>query len=267
MLSDEAIRAAALSLHDAERNRQQIRSVSIDHPTMDLDDAYAIQNEWMDIKIAEGRSVIGRKIGLTSRAMQQAMQIDEPDYGTLLDDMRFDDGSDIEAARFTDPRVEVELAFVLGAPLTGSQVTLLDVLSATEYVIPAVELIAARSYRIDPDTGKARGVLDTVADNAANAGIIMGGRPVKPMDLDLRWVSALLYKNGVIEESGVAAAVLNHPANGVAWLARRFAKHDIGLQAGEVILTGSFTRPIAVTAGDTIHVDYGTLGALSCQFV
>ena len=266
-LTREEISAAAAAFDEAERNRVQIRSVSLTYPQMDIEDAYAVQQAWVDLKLDRGRRVLGRKIGLTSRAMQQAMQINEPDFGTLLDDMLFDDGADIEAAQFTDPRAEVEIAFVLGARLSGEQLTIVDVLEATEYVVPAIELIAARSHRVDPDTGQARGVLDTISDNAANAGIIMGGRPVRPDAVDLRRVGALLYKNGVIEESGVSAAVLNHPANGVLWLARRFAQHGIALEAGEVILSGSFTRPVAVAAGDVIQVDFGELGAITNRFV
>ncbi len=267
MLTAEQIQDAAASLDEAERQRIQVKSVSLAYPQMDLGDAYAIQQAWVDMKIARGASILGRKIGLTSRAMQQAMQIDEPDYGTLLDDMLFDDGANIEAARFTDPRVEVELAFVLGKDLQGERLTVTDVLHATDYVVPAIELIAARTHRVDPETGKPRGVLDTVSDNAANAGIVLGGRPVKPAEVDLRWVGALLYKNGVIEESGVSAAVLNHPANGILWLARRFARHDIRLRAGEIILSGSFTRPVPVAAGDVIQVDFGQLGNLVSRFV
>jgi len=267
LLTTEQIQAAAASLDAAETQRRQVKSVSLTYPDMDLGDAYAIQQAWVEMKIARGAKVLGRKIGLTSRAMQQAMQIDEPDFGTLLDDMLFDDGADIETARFSDPRVEVELAFVLADDLHGDNLTITDVLNATDYVVPAIELIAARTHRVDPDTGKARGVLDTISDNAANAGIVLGGRPVKPHAVDLRWVGALLYKNGVIEESGVSAAVLNHPANGILWLARRFAQHNIHLAAGEVILSGSFTRPVAVAPGDVIQVDFGELGSLVSRFV
>lgn len=266
-LTSNEIEAAARSLYDAERNRTQIKSISLSYPQMDIEDAYAVQQAWVDMKVADGASILGRKIGLTSRAMQQSMQIDEPDFGTLLDDMLFDDGADIEAAAFTDPRVEVELAFVLAEDLRGDNLTITDVLNATDHVIPAIELIAARTHRVDPDTGKARGVLDTISDNAANAGIVLGGRPIRADDADLRWVGALLHKNGVIEESGVSAAVLNHPANGVLWLARRFAAHGIYLRAGEVILSGSFTRPVPVAAGDVIQVDFGDLGTLVSRFV
>ena len=266
MLSDAQIARAARALHDAERERRQVRPVSLDFPEMEIADSYAIQDAWMALKVAGGRTVRGRKIGLTSRVMQQAMHIDEPDYGTLLDDMFFEDGAEIEAARFTDPRLEVELAFVLKRPLSG-QVTLFDVLDATDYVIPAIEIIAARSFRVDPETGRPRVVLDTIADNAASAGVVTGGRRVQPAQVDLRWVAALLYKNGVIEESGVAAAVLGHPANGIAWLAGKFAAHGVALEAGQTILAGSFTRPVVIGAGDEFNVDYGELGTVSCRFV
>lgn len=190
-----------------------------------------------------------------------------PDYGALLDDMFFHDGGDIPTDRFIVPRIEVELAFVLAKPLRGPHCTLFDVYNATDYVIPALELIDARSHNIDPETQRPRKVFDTISDNAANAGVILGGRPIKPDELDLRWISALLYRNGVIEETGVAAGVLNHPANGVAWLANKLAPYDVQLEAGQIILGGSFTRPVPARKGDTFHVDYGNMGAISCRFV
>lgn len=267
MLSQEEIRAAAARLHEAERTRVQVRQLSLDHPGITIEDAYAIQRAWVAMKLEEGRTVWGHKIGLTSRAMQQSSQIDEPDYGTLLDDMVFADGGDIPINRFIAPMVEVELSFVLKSRLFGPNVTIFDVLSATDYVIPAVEIIDARCHRIDPESKRPRRVMDTISDNAANAGIVLGGRPMRPMDTDLRWVAALLYRNGAIEETGVAAGVLNHPANGIAWLARKFAAHDVALEPGQVVLAGSFTRPVPVKAGDTIHADYGPAGSIAMRFV
>ncbi|WP_199053477.1 2-oxo-hept-4-ene-1,7-dioate hydratase [Aquitalea sp. ASV15] len=267
MLTQDIIQDTARRLHQAEQQREQIRQISLDYPDITIEDAYAIQRCWVEMKLAEGRTIKGHKIGLTSRAMQMSSQINEPDYGTLLDDMFFQDGSDIPTSRFIVPRVEVELAFILGKELKGPDITLFDVYQATDFVIPALEIIDARSQSIDPASGRPRKVFDTISDNAANAGVVMGGRPVKPSELDLRWVSALMYRNGVIEESGVAAAVLNHPANGVAWLANKLAPFDVSLQPGQVILGGSFTRPVPARAGDTFHVDYGPLGAISCRFV
>ncbi|MCK6394035.1 2-oxo-hept-4-ene-1,7-dioate hydratase [Zoogloea sp.] len=266
MLSTDIHLDLARQLHAAEKAREQILAPSLQHPDITIEDAYAVQKTWVGLKLAEGRVIKGHKIGLTSRAMQQSSQIDEPDYGTLLDDMFFHDGADIPAGRFIAPMVEVELAFVLGKRLEGTELTLLDVITATDYVIPAIEIIDARCHRVDPATKRPRKVFDTISDNAANAGIVMGGRPIKPMDVDLRWVSALLYRNGVIEETGVAAGVLNHPANGIAWLARKFAPHGVALEPGQVILAGSFTRPVPARPGDTFHVDYGTLGAITCRF-
>jgi len=267
MLTESEIKAAAEDLYKAEVNRQAIDPVSLTHPDMTMDDAYAIQKSWVDKKIDDGRKVIGYKIGLTSRAMQNAMKINEPDYGVLLDDMVFPDGTDIDISQFCDPKIEVELAFVLKDRLEGENITMFDVLNATDYVVPALEIIAARSHRVHPETGYTRNVKDTISDNAANAGIIMGGRPIKPNDMDLRWCGSLFYLNGVLEETGLAAGVLNHPANGICWVAKRFAPHGVALEPGQVILSGSFTRPVAIKAGDTVHADYGPLGGIACRFV
>jgi 2-oxo-hept-3-ene-1,7-dioate hydratase len=267
MLDKTTIDRLARRLDEAEKTRKQVRQFSLEHPGMTIEDGYAIQRAWVALKIAEGRRLKGRKIGLTSKAMQYSSQIDEPDYGDLLDDMFFADGSDIPMSRFIVPRVEVELAFVLARPLSGPSCTIFDVLSATDYVVPAVEIIDARIHQIDPETKVPRKVFDTISDNAANAGLVMGGRPIRPLDVDLRWVAAVCYRNGVIEESGVAAAVLNHPANGVAWLANKLAPHGVALEPGQVILGGSFTRPVPARAGDSFHVDYGGLGSISCHFV
>ena len=267
MLPTETVNQLAAELHQAERSRVQVRHFSQRFPGMTIDDGYAIQRAWLALKLAEGRVVKGRKIGLTSRAMQQSSMIDEPDHAPLLDDMFFTQGSDILFQRFIAPRVEVELAFVLGKPLRGPGITLFDVLSATEFVTPAVEIIDARIEQFDRDTKAPRKVFDTISDFAANAGIVLGGRPVRPTEVDLRWVGALLYKNGVIEETGLAAGVLNHPATGVAWLANKIAPFDEQLNAGDVVLAGSFTRPTPAVAGDNIHVDYGPLGSVAFRFV
>ncbi len=266
-LTDSDVAAAARAILDAESTGRQIRQLSRAHPSMTIDDAYAVQRAFIALKVDAGRALRGHKVGLTSKAMQASSQINEPDYGDLLDDMFYGDGSDIPMSRFVVPRVEVELAFILNRPLRGPGCTLLDVLSATEYVVPALEIIDARIEQFDSDTKAPRKVMDTISDNAASAGVVLGGRPVRPLDVDLRWVSALMYRNGVIEESGVAAAVLNHPGNGIAWLANKLGTLGVTLEAGQVILGGSFTRPVAAVAGDTFHVDYGALGAISCRFI
>lgn len=267
MLDHAFIQQAAQRLDDAERTREQVGQFSLAQPNITLEDAYAIQRAWVDNKIKAGRTLVGHKIGLTSRAMQVSSNITEPDFGALLDDMFFDEGSDIPFNRFIVPRVEVELAFILGKPLKGPNVSVFDVLEATEWVIPALEIIDARIQQIDPQTKATRKVFDTISDNAANAGVVMGGRAVRPTEIDLRKVPAVLYRNGVIEESGVSAAVLNHPAKGVAWLANKLAAYDVTLLPGQVILGGSFTRPVAANPGDTFHVDYDMLGSIACRFV
>lgn len=267
MLSELTIAEAARRLDEAEETRVQIRQFSLDFPQITMEDAYAIQKAWVALKLKAGRTIRGHKIGLTSKAMQYSSNINEPDYGALLDDMFFADGSTLPMDRFIVPRLEVELAFVLGKRLSGPFCTIFDVLKAADFVTPAIEIIDARIQQVDPETKATRKVTDTISDNAANAALVMGGRPFKPLEADIRWISALCYRNGVIEESGVAAAVLNHPANGVAWLANKLAPYGEGLQAGEVILSGSFTRPVYARAGDTFHVDYGSFGSIACQFL
>jgi len=245
---------------DAERTLIAIPQISHTYPLATLTDAYAIQGHWLDIKSKAGGKRIGRKIGLTSRAMQMASKIDEPDYGFLTDDMLYADGARIPIDRFLSPRLEVELAFVLGQSLRGPNIMVHDVLRATEFVTPALEII---DYR----TKVPRAIVDTIADNAAACGIIVGGRTVRPMDIDIRWVGATLSKNGVIEESGVSAAVMGHPAAGIAWLCNKLAPLGDGLEAGEIILAGSFTRPVSIAERDVIHADFGLLGAIGVSFV
>lgn len=259
MISQTERRQAADALLEAGRTRHPIRQVSQTWPAMDIEDAYAVQKLWADSKVAQGARIVGHKIGLTSRAMQMASKMTEPDYGMLMDDMLFTDGARIPAASFHAPRLEVELAFVLGKPLGGKHVTIYDVLDATAYVTPALEII---DYR----TEVPRAIVDTIADNAAAAAMVTGGRVVKPMDIDLRWVAATLSKNGVIEESGVSAAIMGHPAMGIVWLANKLALHGITMQPGHILLAGSFTRPTAVAAGDTIHADFGPLGSIGVSF-
>ncbi|ARP94080.1 2-oxo-hept-4-ene-1,7-dioate hydratase [Bordetella genomosp. 13] len=267
MLSSDTVSSLARQLYQARKTRTQLRHFSAQHPDMTIEDGYRIQSEWVRLEMADGRSIRGRKIGLTSRAMQLSSQIDEPDYAPLMDDMFFQTGSDIPFDRFISPRIEVELAFVLREPLRGPDVNLYQALAVTDYVVPAVEIIDARIEQFDRETRAPRKVFDTISDFAANAGVVLGGRPIKPDSVDLRWVGALLHRNGVIEESGLAAAVLNHPANGIAWLANKIAAHGEQLDAGDIVLAGSFTRPTPGRPGDTFHVDYGPLGAVSFRFV
>lgn len=260
MMTEAERRQAAAVLINAARERKQAEQLSLRWPSIDFDDAYAIQSEVIRQRVADGRKVIGHKIGLTSKAMQRSSMIDEPDYGVLLDDMVYPDGGKIKASDFCVPRVEVELAFVLKKPLKGPGVGLIDVLRATEYVVPSLELIDARLK--DP-----RKIYDTISDNGAAAGIVLGGRPVEPDDVDLRWIGCALYKNGEVEETGLASGVMGHPAMGIAWLANKVGPHGVTLEPGHTMLAGSFTRPVWCKAGDTIHADFGQLGNVTVQFV
>lgn len=260
MLDESTIRKIADELYDAEQSKSVIPRIAARYPGMTVEDSYAVQNVWKTRGLDAGRRLVGRKIGLTSKVMQQATGITEPDYGIIFDDMVYENGSVIPFETFSNVRIEVELAFVLGKPLSGPNCTIFDVLDATDYVIPALEILDSRIEM------EGRTIVDTISDNAAMGAMVLGGNPVKIGDVDLRWISALLYRNETIEESGVAAAVLNHPAAGVFWLANKLAQHGTTLEAGEIILAGSFTRPMWVEKGDTVHADYGQLGSITCRF-
>ena len=277
MFTQELLSKLAQELDHSEKTRVQIEHFSKRYPGMTVDDGYRVAREWVRLQIAGGRKVIGHKIGLTSRAMQLSSQIDEPDYGTLLDNMLYSctEGQvlDIPTRNFIAPRVEVELAFVLKKPLKGPgltdgrQIGIADVLDATDYVTPAIEIIDARIEQLDRHTKTMRKVYDTISDNAANAGIVIGAGRAAPTDLDFPWCGAILRQNGVVEETGLAAGVQGHPAVGVAWLANKLAPWGEFLNAGEIVLAGSFTRPVAAKVGDVFEADYGNLGKLEFRFV
>jgi len=260
MLSDADRRKAADILIEAEKARRQATQLSKTFPDITIEDSYAISSEVARRKVAAGARLIGHKVGLTSKAMQQSSQINEPDYGHLLDDMMIADGAKVPHANYCAPRVEVELAFILGKPLKGPGVGLTDVLRATEYVVPSLEIVDARVQN-------PRKIFDTISDNGAAAGIVTGGRPIRPMDIDLRWVGGIMYRNGEIEETGLAAGVLGHPALGVAWLANKLGQHGVTLEVGHLVLSGSFTRVVWAQKGDTLHGDFGPLGGVAIQFV
>jgi 2-oxo-hept-3-ene-1,7-dioate hydratase len=266
LMKHEDITAAAAALDDAERSRTQIGLLSLQHQSMTMDDAYAIQSAWVAHKIAAGGKVKGWKVGLTSKAMQSALGIDIPDSGVLLNDMFFGDGSTIPDSRFIQPRIEAEIAFMMSAPLSGPNTTAAAVLAATEWVVPSLEILDTRILRIDPATKKTRNVLDTISDNAANAGIVLGSQRHKPDEFDLRWVGAIVKRDGEVEETGLGAGVLNDPLLGIAWLANRLAQYGQSIKAGDVVLSGSFIRPVETTHGCLIEADFGAFGNVSCCF-
>ncbi|GAB5448135.1 2-oxo-hept-4-ene-1,7-dioate hydratase [Gymnodinialimonas sp.] len=257
---------AAEDLLQAEATGQQIGLLTLRHPEMGMDDAYAVQKAIAVAKQAQGRRVIGWKIGLTSRAMQSALNIDIPDSGILFDDMAFDDGATVPKGRFIQPRIEAEIAFVMKAPLGGADVIRDDVLAATDYVAPSLEILDTRITRVDAATGQTRSVFDTISDNAANAGVVLGRARHAPEAFDLRWVGAITLRNGVVEETGLGAGVLNDPVESVVWLARRMAQYGQSITAGQIILSGSFIRPVECPPGTRIHSDFGPFGHVDLSF-
>lgn len=265
-MTPEDHKAAGLALFEAERDGRQIGLLSLAHPGMTLDDAYAVQAALVAHRKAAGQRVIGWKIGLTSRAMQDALKIDTPDSGVLFDDMLFADGAEVPAGRFIQPRIEAEIAFLMKAPLSGANVTREQVLEATESVAPALEILDTRILRADPATGRARIIADTISDNAANAGIVLGEQRHDPRAVDLRWAGAILKRDGVVEETGLGAGVLDDPVTGIVWLVRRLAQYGQGLAAGDVVLSGSFVRPVEAPPGSRFDADFGSFGHVSISF-
>ncbi|WP_299417265.1 2-oxo-hept-4-ene-1,7-dioate hydratase [uncultured Sulfitobacter sp.] len=257
---------AAADLLNAEKTGRQIGLLTKAYPEMEMDDAYAIQNAIYRAKLAEGRSVVGWKIGLTSKAMQYALNIDIPDSGILFDDMVFAHGSMVPKGRFIQPRIEAEIAFVMKSSVGGADVTRNDVLAATDYVAPSIEILDTRISRMDPETGRTRTVFDTISDNAANAGMVLGQQKHCVDDFDLRWVGAITSRNGEVEETGLGAGVLNDPVESVVWLARRMAQYGQSIEPGQIILSGSFIRPVECPAGAKITADFGDFGSVDISF-
>lgn len=261
MLDADTIAAIAEELAEAGRTHSVIPRITARYPEATVEDSYAIQGVWRDRMIASGRTLVGRKIGLTSKAMQQATGITEPDYGVMFDDTVYRSGDSIPVDHFSNVRIEVELAFVLKEPLEGPDATLDDALRATDYVVPALEVLNSHIEL------EGRTIVDTISDNAAYGAMVLGDTRLRVDEIDLRWVPGVLFKNGEVEETGVAAGVLGHPATGVAWLANKFHQHGARLEAGEIILAGSFTRPLWVARGDEVLCDYGPMGTISCRFI
>ena len=265
-LSAEQAERAAADLFEAERSGVQIGLLSQRYPGMTLDDAYAVQAALVARKRAAGRRQIGWKIGLTSKAMQYALGIDIPDSGVLFDDMLFGDGATVPAGRFIQPRVEAEIAFVMSHDLGGAGVGRDAVIAATDYVAPSLEILDTRIVRADPETGQARKVVDTIADNAANAGLVLGASRHAVGAHDLRWTGAIVSRDGDVEETGLGAGVLNDPVSGIVWLVERLARYGAGLSAGDVVLSGSFIRPVEAVPGCRIEADFGAFGTVGCAF-
>jgi 2-keto-4-pentenoate hydratase len=260
VLTETERREVVAALVSAERSSEPIPPLSQTFPAIDVDDAYAIQRMGVAQRMAAGARLAGHKVGLTSLAMQQQLNVTEPDYGHLLSDMFVLEGTAIPAGEFCSPRVEPEVAFVLRDRLAGPGLTVADVLRATAFVLPAIEVIDSRivDWRIM--------LPDTVADNASSARVVLGASPVPVDRLDLRLVGAVLRKNGRVQESGASGAVLGNPASAVCWLANKLADFEVELEAGQVVIPGSCTRAVPVAGGDHVRAEFDGLGFVSVRF-
>ena len=257
-MTDEERRQAAKDLVEAETTRNWMEPITLAYEGADVEDAYAIGGYVTELKVAAGRVVKGHKVGLTSKAMRSTTGATEPDYGTIFDNWFLDEGSQVSMSTMNRPLVEIELVFVLGSDLGGPSVNAVDVIRATDFILPAVEVVDSRfSKRGKP------GVIDSIADAASCGFIMVGGNPMKLTDLDVRQVGGALYKNGEIEESGTASAVMGNPINSVAWLARKLDEFGVRMEAGHTILSGSFIRAHPMEVGDSFVADFGPLGQIS----
>ena len=257
---------AASELLEAEHTGKQIGLLTERYPQMDMDDAYAIQKLIFDAKVAQGRRLIGWKIGLTSKAMQNALNIDVPDSGFLFDNMAFETKSSVPKGRFIQPRIEAEIAFVMKQSLGCENITRQDIIAATDYVCPSLEILDTRIVRMNKASGASRKIFDTISDNAANAGFVLGKERHNVEKFDLRRVGAIVVRNGVVEETGLGAGVLNDPVESVLWLARRMASYSQQIKAGHIILSGSFIRPIECPSGSKIFADFNEFGQIEITF-
>jgi 2-keto-4-pentenoate hydratase len=244
----------------AEKTRKPIAPLTESDRGITVDEAYGVQLRMMEVKKSTGQVVVGKKIGITSRAMQAMLGVNEPDYGHILDGMVVAEGEMIRTVDLIQPRIEGEIAFILKENLQGPGVTLADVIRCSEGVMPALEVIDSRimDWKIK--------LADTVADNASSARIVLGGKITPASGLDLRTVGMILERNGEIAATAAGAAVLGNPAQAVAWLANKLAAYKIPLAKGEVILSGSLTAAVPVAAGDFIRADFGPLGDVKIRF-
>ena len=260
MLSSATRAALAADLAEAERTRVPMLPLTAAHPEIDVVDAYEIQLINIRQRIAEGATVVGHKVGLSSEAMQTMMGVDEPDYGHLLADMQVFEDVPVEAARYLYPRVEVEVGFILADDLPGAGCTEDDVLAATAAFVPAIELIDTRikDWKI--------ALCDTIADNASSAGWVLGPQRVSPKDIDIKGIDAVLRRNGEVVAEGRSDAVLGNPVTAVAWLARKVDSFGVRLKAGDIVLPGSCTRAIDVRQGDEFVADFAGLGSVRLSF-
>jgi 2-keto-4-pentenoate hydratase len=254
------IRKAADFLLEAEKTKKVIHPLTAIYPDITVDDAYYIQLEQIRRKVENGALIVGKKIGATSKAIQNMFGVNQPDYGHLLDDMMFVEGETISLDQYIQPKVEFEIAFILKKDLKGPNVSILDVIEATDYIAPAIEVIDSRieDWKIKFE--------DTVADNGSSAGAVIGGKPAKLEGIDLTNIGMVAYKNGEMIDSAAGAAVLGNPLRAVAWLANSLGKYDVSLKAGEVVLSGALTSAVEISDGDTFTAEFAHIGSVTASF-
>ncbi|WP_209121387.1 2-keto-4-pentenoate hydratase [Alkalihalobacillus sp. BA299] len=250
----------ASRLLDAEENKTPIEPLTETFPEITVDEAYDIQLQQIEEKVKRGAIIVGKKIGLTSKVMQKMFNVSEPDYGHLLDDMVYVEGDTVRLDELLQPKLEFEIAFVLKKDLKGPDVTFLDVVEATDYIVPAFEVIDSRikDWKIQFE--------DTVADNGSSSKMIIGGKPTRLEDVDLQHIGMVVYKNGEYLDSAAGAAVMGNPIRAVAWLANALAKYDISLKAGEIVLSGALSAAVPIEDGDTFTAEFAHIGSVSASF-
>ncbi len=258
-MTHDEIEQAAQQLDGVEASRVPVPIFSAARPGMTLQDGHAIQLAWSALRQSRGDNLVGYKVGLTSRAMQMQLQVDAPQFGRLHQSQRSQTNARLSTARYMKPRVEIELAFILKTALSGPGIGIVEVIAATDYIQPAIEIV---DYR----TEVPRQVTDMIADNTAAAGFVLGGETFAPNKVDLEWIAAVALKNDIVEETGVSSGILGHPAASVAWLANRLAEDKLCLRPGDIVLAGSMTRQIAVEPGDRLVAKYGALGMISIDW-
>ncbi|HAN72643.1 MAG TPA: 4-oxalocrotonate decarboxylase [Actinobacteria bacterium] len=251
----------AQALIDAAARRTGIEPITNTYPDLDFDTAYEVQDAVVDARLRGGASLVGAKLGLTSRAKQVQMKVDRPLYGFLTDDMQIDTGETLVCDRFIQPRCEPEIAFLLGRDLEGPGVTAAHVLAATELVFPAIDVLDSRF------SGYAFTFTDVIADNSSCAAFTLGGQGIDPAGFDLRLTGCSFEKNGRLLATAAGAAVMGHPAASVAWMVRQLAARGRGLMAGQVVMAGALTEAVAVSPGDTVVARFDRLGTveLACR--
>lgn len=259
-MADGIVAEVADRLWQAEIERAPISPITDQHRDLDLAAAYAIQTHNIQRRVGDGRVVHGRKVGLTSRPMQELLGVSEPDFGVLLDDMFVEDGDEVALETMLQPRVEAEMAFVIGHELAGPGVTTSNALTAIAGVMPAIEIVDSRiaDWKIK--------LIDTVADNASSGKLVVGGRLTPVTGIDLRLVGVLVTRNGTVIDTGAGAAALGHPARCVAWLANKLAAFGDGLHPGDIVLPGAVHRMVPVRPGDAFRAEFAHLGAVTARF-